>query len=85
MGIIAIMVYRRVPAWTLIAVVVSSLLVSFAVSWTVVRLSEKKWCELMITLDEGYSAPIPGASAPTARGAKIGKDIHDLRTDRLHC
>lgn len=76
---------RRVPIWTLIVVTLSSLLMSFAVSWTVVRLSERKWCELMITLDEGYNTPVAGAPSPSARGAKIARDIHDLRTRRLHC
>lgn len=79
------MVYRRMPLSAFIAVIISTALVNFAVSWTVVRLSEKKWCELIVTLDEGYSAPVAGAPAPSPRGQKIGRDIHDLRVNRLHC
>lgn len=77
--------YRRMPLRVFVAIITSTVLVNFAVSWTVVRLSEKKWCELITTLDEGYNAPVVGAPAPSERGKKIGKDIHDLRVRRLHC
>lgn len=77
--------YRRMPLWAFIAVIISTILVNIAVTWAVVRESERKWCELVSTLDEGYSAPVTGAPAPSPRGAKIGRDIHDLRVNRLHC
>ena len=76
---------RTVPAWTLAVMFVSSLVLSFAIAWIGVRLSERKWCDLITTLDEGYSAPVPGAPPPSERGKKIGQDIHELRVAKLHC
>jgi hypothetical protein len=73
------------PAWQFWAIIISTLLVNFAVSWTVVRESERKWCELVSTLDEGYGAPVAGAAPLSPRGEKIARDIHDLRVRRLHC
>ena len=77
--------YRRMQRWQFWVIIISTLLVNFAVSWTVVRLSERKWCELVSTLDEGYGAPVAGAAPLTPRGEKIARDIHDLRVRRLHC
>jgi hypothetical protein len=77
--------YRRLTFRQFIAVLLSVVLVNFAISWTVVRLSEKKWCELISTLDEGYNAPVSGAPERSPRGTKIGADIHDLRVRKLHC
>jgi len=73
------------PAWQFWAIIISTLLVNFAVSWTVVRLSERKWCELVSTLDAGYGEPVAGAAPLSPRGEKIARDIHDLRARRLHC
>lgn len=76
--------YRRMPLWAFISVIVSVTLVNIAVTSYMVRLSEKKWCALIRTLDEGYNAPIAG-SPRTPRGAQIGQDIHELRIRKLHC
>lgn len=76
---------RPVPLWSLIAVVISAILVNVAVTSYLVKASEKKWCELISTLDEGYNAPVAGAPAPSPRGAKIARDIHELRIKKLHC
>lgn len=79
------MVFRRMPLWQFIAVIISTMIVNFVVTWSVVRLSEKKWCELVSTLDEGYGSPVAGAPPLNERGKKIARDIHDLRVKRLHC
>lgn len=79
------MVYRRMPLWQFVAIILSTMVVNFVVTWSVVRLSEKKWCELVSTLDEGYSAPVAGSQPLSPRGEKIARDIHDLRLNRLHC
>lgn len=84
MGTIGDVVYRRMPLWTFIVVIVSTMLVNFVVTWSVVRMSERKWCKLVSTLDEGYSAPVAGPP-PSERLKKIARDIHDLRIGGLHC
>jgi hypothetical protein len=71
--------------WQFWTIIISTLIVNFVVSWSVVRLSERKWCELVSTLDAGYSQPVAGSAPLSPRGAKIARDIHDLRVRRLHC
>lgn len=54
---------------------------SVAYSSHVQRETDKKWCTLMVTLDEAYS----GAQKPTTPlGQRVAAAIHDLRTD-LDC
>lgn len=40
----------------------------------------RKWCNLLVTLDEAYQANPP----PSAIGKRVASDIHNLRTD-LRC
>lgn len=78
------LVGRRVPLWSLMAVIISVSLVNVGITSYLIRASEKKWCALISTLDEGYNAPVAG-SPRTPRGAQIGQDIHILRISKLHC
>jgi hypothetical protein len=77
--------YRRMSLWAFIAIIASTIIVNFVTTWTVVRLSERKWCELVSTLDAGYGEPVAGSPPLNERGKKIARDIHDLRIRRLHC
>lgn len=74
------------PRWWYVLVVafLSSILTAGAALWLSVRFiqaSERKWCELVTTLDEGYRTP-PGPSTPL--GQKIARDVAGLR-ESFHC
>jgi hypothetical protein len=56
-----------------------------AASWWMAHRSEQKWCALLVTLDEGYNAPVqPGAPPLNERGQRIAAQIHALR-DSFDC
>lgn len=77
----------RPPSWTyaVFICVISSALTAVAVAGIAVRLSERKFCSLMVILDEGYSAPVsPGTPPLSERGQRIASAIADLRRS-LHC
>jgi nitrate reductase assembly molybdenum cofactor insertion protein NarJ len=42
--------------------------------------NSRKWCHLLVTLDEAYQQTPPQSPA----GRRVADDIHHLRTD-LHC
>lgn len=79
------------PRWYRFAAVVVSLLVLgiASVSWTAYvdhrraaaeRESDRRWCDLLSTLDEAYSSTPPS----TDLGRRVADAIHSLRVD-LDC
>ena len=71
---------RRVLVALIAPLAISALAVVFTFYW--VRESERKWCEIIPILDEGYNAPVQSGQPPLSeRGRRLAKAIHDFRTD----
>lgn len=79
------------PRWYRFAAVVASLIVLGvgSVSWTAYvdhkrekaeRESDRRWCDLLVTLDNAYAAGTP----TTEIGRQVAAAIHNLRVD-LDC
>lgn len=72
----------RAPSWPYLIVVsfISSVLTAMLVAGIAVKLTERKFCDLLILLDEGYNAPVRADSPPLSeRGARIAAATHKLR------
>lgn len=70
------------PPWwyVMIAAVLSSFLTAALVAAVAVKLTERKFCDIVIVLDEGYNAPVtPGAAPLSERGQRIAAASHKLR------
>lgn len=67
----------------ILPILLSSMLcsvLSISLSFWFFYISERKWCRLMVTLDEGYNAPVqPGQPPLTERGRRLAEGIHDVR------
>jgi hypothetical protein len=72
------------PVWySLVAILVSVLVtVAAAVVYTnsTARESERKWCDVVTTMDDAYQVAPP----TTEIGRKLARDIHRLR-ERFDC
>jgi hypothetical protein len=69
---------QRLLPVLLSSLAVSVLAIVFTFWW--VRESERKWCEMMLILDEGYNAPVqPGQPELTERGKRLAVAIHNFR------
>lgn len=77
-------VRTRKPLYQLGVILVSFLLLTFGgvlyTNW-VQRDSERKWCDLMVTLDNSYQ---PNYSKLTGPGKAVADQIHRLR-DEFRC
>ena len=73
----------RHPAWIYhLCMVFCSMLIMGAFMFGLIRWSEQKWCDLMNTLTEGYTAP--ASNPPSERAQKIAHDLIKLKSD-FHC
>lgn len=67
--------------WYLLVVIYVSLFaLAFANMWYTNRVAEqntRKWCNLLVTLDEAYQEHPPQTEA----GQRAARDIHQLRTE----
>jgi len=50
-----------------------------AVSYGMIRQSEKRWCATLTTLTEGYTAP--ASTPPSDRGVRLAGNLSQLRRD----
>lgn len=67
--------HEKVPIWYIAVVLFISATLMGAVAFGMVVRSERKWCRLLIILEQPSSPPT------TERGVKIATEISNLRRD----
>jgi hypothetical protein len=74
------------PTWYAYAAIFASCLMlsisSLLISKKYADDSARKWCDIIVTMDDAYKQPRPPGTPPlTVTGQRIAKDMHNLRRE----